>query len=96
MVASPVVEALHCRYRVADDFALGGVVDMVVVQCKRGVVSSLDVGRNVPHQGVEVLGPLHQADREDQLGVLLVPGLNGYLVLGEQIPGAEAQLQGVA
>ena len=69
---------------------------MVIVQGKEGVVALLYVGRNISHQSIEVLDPLHQADGKHQLGVLLVAGLDGNFVLGEHIPGAEAQLQGVA
>ena len=82
------MEPLHGGDGVADDFALDGVVDVVVVQGKVGVAFLLNVVRNVPHQGVEVLGPLDEADGEDQLGVLLVHRLDGDLGLGEHILGA--------
>ena len=83
---------------VADDLALVGVVDVVVVQGQERVFLVLDDrDRNVPHQGVEVLGPLHQADREDQLRVLLVAGLDGDFLLERTCPsGAKPELQGVA
>ena len=69
---------------------------MVVVQRQQGVSALLDVCGDVAHQRVEVLGPLHQADGKDQFRVLGVPGFDGDLVPGEQVPGAEAELQGVA
>ena len=96
MVAAPGVELLHGGDGLPDGQALAGAADVVVIQGQQGVVPLFDGYGNVSHQGVEVLGPFHQADGKDELGVLFVLGLNGYLTLGEHIPGAETQLQGVA
>ena len=70
------------------------VLDVVVVQIDGPAL--LDAGGYVCHQGVEGVGPVDQAHREDQLGVQRVVGLNAYLMLREHIAGAEAELQGVS
>ena len=59
----PVVEALHGPDSIPyGPLPLGGIVDVVIVQGKEGVVALLYVGRNISHQSIEVLDPLHQAD----------------------------------
>ena len=96
MIAPLLVQPLHGLDGPGDYRAFAGVVDVVVVQRQQGVATLLDVGGDVAHQRIEVLGPLHQVDGKDQFRVFGVPGFDGDLVPGEQVPGAEPELQGVA
>ena len=73
---------------------LCGGADVVVIEGQVGVVPVLDGFGDVTHQGVEGLGPLlHQAHGKHQLRVLFVLHLDRDVVLGEQVPGAEPELQ---
>ena len=88
--AAVVVKALQS----GDDFfhssSLAWVADVVLIQGQKRIFILLDVGGYISHQGVEVLGPLYQADREDQLRLVFVSGLDGDCPLSEHIPGAES------
>ena len=68
---------------------------MVIVQRQERVKALLDFGCNVPHQPVKGLGPFHQTHRENQFGIFRLLRLNGNFLLGKEISGAIAQLQGI-
>ena len=69
---------------------------LVVVEGDKGVFVLLQGFGYVSHEGVKVLGPIDEAHGENQLRVSLVVDLDGDVVLGEHVAGAEAELEGVA
>ena len=96
VVAAGLVQLLHSGEGGGQGAALGGVGDGVVVQGQQGVVAGLNVGGGLAQEGVEGVGAVHQADGEGERGAGVVIHLDGDFPFGEQVAGAEAQLQGVA
>ena len=78
------------------DLPLGGVGDVWSSRAKRGSSPLLNGLGDVAHQGVEGLVTVYQAHGKHQLRVLLVLHLDRDLVLGEHVPGAEPELEGVS
>ena len=89
VVSTLVVQPLHRSDGFLESLPFGSVGHMVVVQREMWVVAALDVLGDVAHKRVEVLGSIHEPARKHELGVLLVLNLECYLVLCEQVAGAE-------
>ena len=68
----------------------------MVVEGDKGVFVLFEGFGHVSHEGVEVFGPIDETHGEYQLRVSLVVDLDGDVVLGEHVAGAEAELEGVA
>ena len=90
------VQLLHGGDGAFQCLPLGGVSDILVIKSQEGILASLDSFSDVAHQGIEGLGPVHQAYRKDQFRVLLVLHLNRDVVLRKHVPSTEPKLEGVS
>ena len=96
MIAALGVQPLHGGDSVLQGLPLASIGDAVVIKGEIRVVAILNGYGNVTHQGVEGLGPLYEAHGKGQGRVLFILHLNGDLVLGEHVAGAEPELEGVS
>ena len=75
---------------------LAGVGDVVVIKGQIGIITALYGLGDVTHKCVEGLGALNKAHGKYKLRVLLIIHLDGDVVLGKHVAGAEPELEGVS